>query len=79
MKTFDVGNAKTVWPGGIVRRCRVPFRCDYDKGAPDGRCTHQIKKDEYYFDSTETKSRYAGGFGSQRFCMGCIGGVEMKS
>ena len=77
MKKFDVGEAKLTWPGGIVRCARKPFTCDYHKGE-DGRCQHIILPGEYYFDSAETKSSYAGGFGTQRFCMKCAKGIEVK-
>ena len=76
-KTFDVSEAKLTWPAGVVRRCRVPFRCDYHHGI-NGRCQGRILKGEYYFDSMQAKPAYAGGFGNLRFCMECVGGEEVK-
>lgn len=55
-----------IWPAGRFRKARKPFKCMY--GPP--RCAYVVQPGERYFDSGDSTPEVAGGFGSERYCLG---------
>lgn len=63
------------WSGNLIRRARKAGRCDYWRGLSNGgRCRNRIEPGDLYLEGEMNDD--AGGYGADRYCLGCIGEHE---